>query len=65
MSKKVTWEDMFKDFKRRHPNLGKRIVDWRPCGYATIKLYIDDGLLAKYYYDERCVYYTSERWIVE
>lgn len=60
---KITWKAIYDDFKRRHPNMSKRVVDWRPHNYATIKLYLDDGVLATYNYDEHCMYYISQRWI--
>lgn len=50
--KKVTWTVIYRDFKRRHPNLAKMIMDWRPMGYATIQIWLKDGSLMSYDYDE-------------
>lgn len=63
MRKKITWDVIYKDFQNRHPNMKKRVVDWRPRCYATIMLYFDDGVLASYNYDEHCMYYMPKRWI--
>ena len=52
MSNKVTWENIWQDFKRRHPRLCKEVVDWRPYDYLKIKLWMKDG--RKIIYDYNC-----------
>lgn len=49
---KVTWQAIRDDFKRHYPSQSKRVHDWRPDGYATIKLWTRDGLIFRYNYDE-------------
>ena len=43
MDKKVTWDTVFKDFKRRHPNLAKMVTRYRPYKFLTILIYFCDG----------------------
>jgi hypothetical protein len=49
--KKITWEIIYKDFRRRHPTLKKEVTYWRPHDYATIMLYLKDGTKMLYNYD--------------
>lgn len=63
MSKKITWEVIYKDFRQRHPNMKKLVTYWRPYSYATIKLYFNDGMLAIYNYDNKKATFLKERWI--
>ena len=51
--KKITWEVIFDDFKQRHPNLAKRINRYNSYGYATIQIYLDDGMKLIYNYDTK------------
>ena len=43
MSSKVTWEDILVDFKQRHPSLAKNVIDFRPHGFGTIRVWFKDG----------------------
>lgn len=63
MSKKITWNVIYKDFKSRHPSLRKEVVYWRPYDYATILLYMSDGRYATYNYDRRAVRFLSGTWL--
>lgn len=42
-TKKVTWDSIYADFRRRHPYLRTLVTYWHPADYATIKLYFSDG----------------------
>lgn len=48
MSGKITWNQIFKDFKRRHPNLAKSAVNYRPSGFLKILVYFTDGSKVSY-----------------
>ena len=50
---KITWSDVYDDFKRRHPSLSKIAPDFQPYNYATIKLYFIDGKRMTYNYDTK------------
>ena len=52
-STKVTWRSIYDDFVRRHPNLSKEVIHWRPHTYATILLICKDGKRILYNYDDR------------
>ena len=59
--KKITWEVIYKDFRRRHPHLKKDVTYWRPHGYATIMLYLKDGRKMLYDYDSsRATFYHDD-----
>ena len=54
MSKKVTWEDVYEDFKSRYPRAGRAAYRFEPYDYATILVYLEDnGVCMKYNYDEK------------
>ena len=62
MSKKITWDEVYKDFKSRHPNMRKEVVHWQPYDYATIVLYFADGSKGTYNFIERRVKLLKETW---
>lgn len=43
MSEKVTWDSIFQDFERRHPNLAKMVTRYRPSGFLKILVFFSDG----------------------
>ena len=51
MSKAVTWEQIHKDFERRHPRWAKIPHEYIPHDYAQIKIYFNDGTVMIYNYD--------------
>lgn len=63
MSKKVTWDVICADFKRRHPRLRKEITYWRPYDFATILITFKDGSVGTYNYDEHRLTYRAETWM--
>ena len=65
MSKKITWHTIHKEFKKNFPKLYKRVTYWHPHDYATIELYLDDGMKAIYNFDLKKVTFLDERWIKE
>lgn len=54
MDGKLTFSDVYKDFKNRHPRLKKQVVDWKPHNAYQIKIWLNDGktLIYDYYYHE-------------
>jgi hypothetical protein len=50
---KVSWDDIFKDFKRRHPNLKKMVMRWEPFGFATVRIFLKDSAQLVYNYDTK------------
>lgn len=49
---KLPYEEVMKDFRMRHPKLGKATRGWQPHGYATVRIWIDGGIVLDYNYDE-------------
>lgn len=58
MGNKITWQDIYKEFRSGHPNLCKKIIGWQPNGYLSIIVSLDDG--DKMAYD----YLTKRCWFV-
>ena len=56
---KVTWNKIFTDFKKRHPNLSRMALDYRSYDYATIMVYLRDGLKLTYNYDSKRARFLS------
>lgn len=50
---KLTWKNVFEDFKQRHPLLKKEITYYKPYGYAEIEVWLKDGSKLIYNYDEK------------
>lgn len=51
--KKVTWNDVYKDFRKRHPKMRKHTVGFQPYDFAEVVVYIDDGRKLIYNYDTK------------
>lgn len=48
--RKVTWSDIFDDFKIRHPNLKSKAIHYQPHDYLTIVIWFSDGMKMEYDY---------------
>lgn len=48
---KLTWNELYKYFKRTHPRLSKMSLGFSPYGYAEILVYFNDGSKMTYNYD--------------
>lgn len=48
MSKKITWKMLYDEFRKNHPELGKKTVYHRPYDFMTILIYVDDGTMGIY-----------------
>lgn len=47
---KITWREVFDNFKAVYPNLSKGVRDFRPYNYMSIMVYMRDG--SKIIYDD-------------
>lgn len=43
VAKKVTWGDIYKQFRATHPRLKNEVMDYRPYDFMTIILWFKDG----------------------
>lgn len=50
VKRKVTWKDIFNNFKSVYPRLSKEAQDYRPYNYMSIVVYLADG--TKVVYDD-------------
>ena len=56
--KKITWDEVYEDFRKRHLEIpSNEIKDWKPYGYATIKIIYSDGEAQIYDYDTKDLLY--------
>lgn len=53
MSKKITWYEIYQDFRRRFPRLSKDAARYQPNGYLSILVYFRDGTKLVYDYMEQ------------
>lgn len=60
MHNKVTWGDIYKDFRTTHPNLRNEVLDYRPYDYLTIILYFRDGRSMVYKYTTKECHFLSD-----
>lgn len=60
MDKKITWKNIYDDFKNRFPNLSQNVVGFMPHSYATIKLVCEGGKHMTYNYDTKTVVMLKE-----
>lgn len=51
--KKVRWEDIYKDFRSKHPRLAKSVIHWQPYAYATVVITFKGGSKGLYNHDEQ------------
>lgn len=50
MGKKITWGEIYRDFRSRFPRLKDQVLDYRPHDYLTIKIWCKDDLVVTYNY---------------
>ena len=51
--KKVRWEEIYKDFRAKHPRLAKSAIHWQPYAYATVVITFKGGSKGLYNHDEQ------------
>jgi hypothetical protein len=50
MGNKIAWQDVYKDFRQRHPNLRKNSCGFEPSGYLSIIIFFKDKTKMSYDY---------------
>lgn len=63
MSDKITWKDIYKDFKNAYPKFNKQVVQYRPHDFLTIKIWFKDGRIGIYKYFNKDLEFLDEIWI--
>ena len=51
--KKITWDVIYKDFKKQYPRMAKRAYGFEAYGYATILIKFYDNIFMTYNYDTK------------
>lgn len=59
---KVTFDSIYSDFRRRHPNLRKEVIHWKPYDYLKIKVYLFDGMILVYDYWSHTATVSKANW---
>ena len=60
MGKKITWDQIYKDFKSRYRNLRKEVIGFRPHDYLAIVLYLKSGRKVTYSYETKDCRFLEE-----
>lgn len=60
--RKVTFDVIYADFRRRHPNLSREVVHWKPLNTLKIKIYMSDGMIIVYDYWTHRATICSANW---
>ena len=40
---KITWDKIYKEFRKTHPTIAKEVLGFQPYDYATILVYLKDS----------------------
>ncbi len=59
MSKRITWDDIYKDFAARLPTLYKMAADYCPQDYMTIVVRLKDGTRVTYDALQKRAWFTT------
>lgn len=66
--KKVTWDDVYRDYKKHFPKSSKEAFGFEPYDFATILIFFPQGVRGTYNYDtkkfERLKKKQTSRWLV-
>lgn len=57
MNNKITWDEIYLDFKRHYPRLSKKALRFKPHDYLMIKIWFDEepSVMTFDYATKRCV----------
>lgn len=59
---KISWEKIYKEFRRNYSALAKDTLHWEPRDFLEITLFMKDGSKIKYNYLTKKSSLTNERW---
>lgn len=59
---KITWDKIYRDFRKKCSGLAQRTIYWMPRGYLEITLFLDDGSKMRYNFFDKIAKFTNERW---
>ena len=51
MDNKITWSDIYSDFKQRYPRMSKSAIHYQPSDYLKILVTFQDGMKMLYDYN--------------
>ena len=52
---KITWDKIYKEFRKTHPEIAKEVLGFQPYDYATILVYLKDNKKISFNYDTKKV----------
>lgn len=58
---KITWQDIYKDFRKTYPGQLKNIGRWEPNDFLRIKIYMMDGSIITYSYFDKTITTVQEK----
>ena len=62
MGDKITWKELYSEFRKTYPTLSKLAVWYRPQDWMTILIYFSDGTKIKYDGFEKKAAFVEETW---
>lgn len=51
--RKLTWENIYKDFRTTYPSIAKEVLGFEPHSFATILLFFRENKRMLYNYDTK------------
>lgn len=55
MNKKITWSDIYKEFRKNYPSLATTSMYYKPFDYLKIEVWQEDGAIIIYdYFTNKC-----------
>ena len=60
--RKITWAEIYKEYRKTYPTLAKKSVHYEPKGFLEIVIFLDDGSKITYDYFKKRAEILTERW---
>ncbi len=59
---KLSWDKIYKDFRKTHPNYKNKVFWWCPHDFLKILIYLEDGRKITFDYQTREIVFLDETW---
>jgi hypothetical protein len=60
--RKITWGEIYKEFRRTFPTHAKKAVHYEPDGFLKIVIFMDDGTKITYDYFYKQLKFCVDGW---
>ena len=62
MSKKVTWHDLYKEFKLKFPRKSTEAIYFKPYDHMVIEIWFENGSISTYDGLTKTLTHSKETW---